>query len=638
MKNTIYTVISLLALSISGFTQDIPSSIISITQSGNSIIIDFALPSYSIKDTSVYEPYEITELYKSIDVEYFGNIDDIGYPQLPQLTLDLSVPYNSENFQVTVSNQVTQEITLNREYLPTQEDYESDTSFTIESSYYNTNGSTYNFLNKISDPYLVLGETGIGFSIFPFTYNPQLDKITVTEEATFTISYTTTSKKSAPIAYSSPVKESYLSNFFQNYSSSKLKSGSDFSGRYLMITPPLHESTLTYFANYKRNIGYEVIVANTNTTGTSASAIKDYIETQYNNSSTRPDFVLLVGDHGSIPASGGNSSGTDIDDPITDLNYARLAGDDFFADVFLSRFSVSSNPELQNIINKTIFMEMNIHLFDKKAKFLAGEEDNGWMENQFENGHDKVIKSTFEPEGYTCQKLYQPNQTAAVGAISDNPLYYIYSGHGSSTYMAGGSFSIYNSNITSATNTIFPFVFSFACKTGNFAYSSTCIGEHWIRANDKGGIVYFGSSVSTMTNSDKAIEKNIFGDSFTDNEHIVGITNLGMKNYWKRFWSFWNRGRTRRYMKAYNLLGDPSFNIYGTGCISDITFSNNEVFHDGDEICYHAGNSIQNDADFEIESGANVTLLAGTSITLNPGFKAKIGSTFEARIESCASE
>lgn len=628
----IYLILLLISCNLFAYSQNIPSSILSVTQSGNSLIITFNLQNYTVKDTSIIDPYGVSETFKFIDLDYFGNIDDIGYPQLPQLTVDLSIPEGASNFQVRTSNQVIQNLTINRRFLPAQEDYESNPNFQINNSYYNSNGSIYNFLSQVSEPYSVFGETGISFSIFPFTYNPQLNKIVVLKQATFTISYST-SIISSRKNYSSPIKNSYLSDFFENYT--YLKSDPNFSGRYLMITAPTYESTLTYFANYKRNLGYEVTVVNTSTTGTTATNIKNYIQTQYDNTSTRPDFVLLVGDHDDIPASGGNPSGDDIDDPITDLNYARLDGDDHFADVFLGRFSVSSPDELQNIINKTIYMEMNIHLFDKKAKFLAGEESNGWMENQFENGHDNVITNTFEPEGYSCEKLYQPSTTEAVNAISDNPLFYIYSGHGYFTYMAGGSFSIYNSNIISATNTVFPFVFSFACKTGNFAYSNTCIGEHWIRANNRGGVAYFGSSVNTMVNSDKAIEKKIFGDAFTDNEHIAGITNLGMKRYWKRFWSFSNRKRTKRYMKAYNLLGDPSLNILGTGCISDFVFSNNEVFNNADEITYHASNDIQNNASFLVRSGANVALLAGNSVTLNPEFEIEAGASFEVRIEPC---
>jgi len=227
----IYLISLLIACSLIAYSQKIPSSILSVTQSGNSLTVTFNLPSYTLKDTSIYDPYGVSELFKFIDLDYFGNIDDIGYPQLPQLTVDFTVPEGASNFQVATSNQVTQNLTINRRFLPTQEDYELDPNFQINSSYYSSNGSTYNFLSQVSEPYLVFGATGISFSIFPFTYNPQLNKITILKQATFTITYTASTLKSTQTDYSSPIKDSYLSDFFENYT--YLKSGSDFSGRYL---------------------------------------------------------------------------------------------------------------------------------------------------------------------------------------------------------------------------------------------------------------------------------------------------------------------------------------------------------------------------------------------------------------------
>lgn len=627
----------ILSLYLQSFSQNLPSNLISISEAKGSISITFNLPDYTTRDTSVLNPYGISEIFKYITLsysKYFGNINDIGYPELPQLTFDLWVPNGSTDFQITSSGQNIETITINRRFLPTQDDYEIQPTFQINNSYYSSSGGLYNFISQISDPYVAFGEEGLSISIFPFTYNPQSNTIQVLKQATFSISYSEGGQKGTKSGSSSWIKDSYLSNFFENYPASQSKSTSDVGGKYLMITTPNYENTLTTFANYKRNYGYDVTVVNTNTTGTTYSEILDYIQTLYDNVSTRPDFILLVGDHQDIPASGGNTSGNDIDNPITDLNYARLDGSDFFADVFLGRFSISSTVELQNLINKCIYMEQSMPTFTKKAKFLAGQESNNWMENQFENGHDYVIKNTFAPEGYFYQKLYQPTTSQAVAAINDNPIFYIYSGHGSITAMAGGSFTINSSNINSALNTVYPFVFSFACLTGNFASSSTCIGESWIR-NVRGGVSYFGSSVNSMVNSDKAIEKKIFGDAFNDEEQLSPIINLGMKRYWGRFWSWLNRGRTRRYMKAYNLLGDPSLNILGLNCLYDITFVDEEVFESGTTVTYHASHNIINNSTFEIMNGANITLLAGNSITLNSGFKVNAGGLFEARIESC---
>ncbi|MEA1896184.1 MAG: C25 family cysteine peptidase [Bacteroidota bacterium] len=196
--------------------------------------------------------------------------------------------------------------------------------------------------------------------------------------------------------------------------------------------------------------------------------------------------------------------------------------------------------------------------------------------------------------------------------------------------------NVFTSYISSATNSVYPLVFSFACKTGNFAYEyNRSIGEHWLRIQNGGGIVYFGSSVTTLLNSDVAIEKKIFGNAFTENEHISGIINLGMLRYAQRLWSKWNKKRTNRYLKAYNLLGDPSLNILGTGCISDYIFDYNEVFYNGDIISYHAINNIQNNNSFLVKNGSQVTLRAGNNILLKSGFKVELGGAFKAEIETC---
>ncbi|MCL2290155.1 MAG: C25 family cysteine peptidase [Bacteroidetes bacterium] len=346
--------------------------------------------------------------------------------------------------------------------------------------------------------------------------------------------------------------------------------------RYLMITSPGFESTLTYFANYKRNIGFDVQVVNTNATGKAPASIKKYIQNQYNNPATRPIYVLLVGDVDSIPAYEGNSSGKIKNDPVTDLGYALLEGKNYFADVFLGRFPVENEEQLKNIINKTIFMEVNMHLFDKKAKFLAGDEkksawNRAYMKNSFKRGHEYVIPRSFIPLGYDCQKLYQPNKTEVINALNANPLFYIYAGHGSITSFAGKSFEFERRDLLSAKNTVFPFVFSFACKTGNF--SQTCIGEHFIRERDKGAVAYFGSSINSQTNTDVIIQKKIFGDAFKQGErNLSAIINLGMKQFSSAIGA--SKKKKITYLKAYNLLGDPSFDIKGI-----INLKTDEIIH-----------------------------------------------------------
>ena len=386
----------------------------------------------------------------------------------------------------------------------------------------------------------------------------------------FTLFFTFSTAKSQ----NSEVTENYLNNLLENYKKKEPKTFS--KGRYLIITPAGFESTLEYFANYKRNIGFDVRIVNTNTTGKTSQAIKNFIQSQYKNSSTRPTYVLLVGDVDSIPAYEGNSTGKVKTDPISDLGYALLSGNDYFADLNLGRFSVANVEQLKNIINKTIFMEVNLHLFDKKAVFIAGDEKKGawnksYMTNSFKNGHENVIANSFIPLGYKCTRLYKPELKSVIDALNNNPLFYLYAGHGSFTLFAGKSFELGIKEVHSVTNTVFPFVFSFACKTGNFAQN--CIGEHFIRAKNKGAVAFWGSSVNSQTNTDKTIEKKVLGEAFKQGERYLSpVINLGMKQFAT---TLGPRKKIREiFLKSYNLLGDPSFDMKG---VFATTASNKQI-------------------------------------------------------------
>jgi len=641
-KETVLTLLLCFAMLFSFNTaKSQTQNFIQVSQNNDTLQVSFTLPTYEIIDTSLYVPYGITQIFKYIEIDdQFGVIDSVGLPELPQLTFDLHVPYNAVDFSIRIVSAETTKIGINKKIMPSQEDISKENpvfNFTMNNSYYNSSGGFFNTFVQYNESFIVFGDQGINISVFPFIYHPNQDSITVLTNAVFAISYTTDGR--AYNEYYTETKERYLSSLFKNYEIDHSKQLSQ--EIYLMITPPEFESTLTYFANYKRNIGYDVKVVNTNTTGQTVSSIKSYIQNQYNNTSTRPTYVLLVGDVDKIPAYEGDVSfEPDKNNPITDLGYSLLEGGDNLADVFLGRFSISDedgDDELKNIINKTIFMEMNIHRFTKKAKFLTGDDDHGnsgWWKKQFKKGHEYVIPYSFEPLGYNCQKLYQPSLANVVNALSDNPLFYIYSGHGSVISFAfeTGVTSFQITDVISATNTVFPVVFAFACVTGHFARK--CIGEGFIREKGKGAVAYFGCSVNSQTNTDAAIEKKIFGDAFLkDEKKLKAIINLGMRRF--TYVSGIVEKKKNIYLKAYNLLGDPSFDTKGIGCRQDFVFNHPELFKSESKVIYRADNLIQNNNSFVVENGAEVKLIAGNSVRLLPGFKADAGSHVQIQIAPC---
>ncbi len=622
-------ILNLLIISIVSLSQNNLPEGLTITKSGDNYEFNFTLPSYLFDTINVIKPDGTTEDFFNIIVnDDFGIIDSVGLPQLPHLTFMFAIPYSSSIPNIYIQNISSSEIDLTDRILPFQIPWATDTTeppFTINENYYSSTGINFNAI-QITDEFIVSGVKGIRISIMPFVYNPLANKLTVRSNIQFEIQLDTI--LTTKVAHST-VMESYLSSLFVNDLS---LSKSIEKGNYLIITPPEYENILTYFANYKRNIGYNVTIANTNLTGTSKEDIKSYIQGLYDNLSTRPVFVLLIGDVDKIPCWIGDHNS----EPRTDLNYVLLEGNNKVADAFIGRFSVNSSNainQLQNIINKTIFMETNLHNLNKKAVFLADDDNHSYTEA----GHDNVINNAFEPNGYTCLKLYENDgatSSDALNALNDDQIFLIYSGHGSSNADRLSGPLVLSTDIGSLSNTVYPFGFSFACWTNKFQ-KAECFGEAWIRRKH-GGVAYYGASHTTFYHVDKPFEKKLFNNAWYDEnkEQLGPMIFLGMEKLCNNLWSSQNR---RKYREMFNLMGDPSLITTGIGCLTDYIFANNEVFHLGDVITYHAANNITNNADFVVESGADVTLKAGNSIVLKPGFHAKEGSNFHAYIEPCNS-
>jgi hypothetical protein len=122
-----------------------------------------------------------------------------------------------------------------------------------------------------------MGASGISFSIFPFQYNPSTNKLVVIKSCTFTITHngsSSTNLKSQVL--NNTATNNYLNSIFINYPT--LKDGTLERGKYLIITYPKYEPYIKTFANYKRYIGYDVTLVNTNVTGITAAQIKSYIK------------------------------------------------------------------------------------------------------------------------------------------------------------------------------------------------------------------------------------------------------------------------------------------------------------------------------------------------------------------------
>ena len=552
MKNfftkTFFSFLLLACITTFNFAKEQPKGI-TLSKVDDGYKVDFVLPEYFMNSVSA-----AGNIYSNLRIPEYGEPSDVGLPNLPQLSFSIMLAYDEQKPVIDVLNQIKDLKILNDKIYPVQQPWPKDRKyedrpFTIDAKYYQSTGNINGPFVKVSEPFIVAGVKAVMITVCPFAYNPSANQLMITKTGSFKIQL-----KSQPSITFAPTAsfDQLYNEMFLNYTPSKALG----TGRYLIITAPAYESSLIPFVNEKTFIGYLVSVVNTTVTGTTNTAIKAYIQTQYDNVSTRPEFVLLVGDISDIPGWTGIGS----DNPYTDLNYSLLEGNDAFADVFLGRFPVVNTTQLSNLISKTLYMEGSISSLPCKNVFCASTDN--WAIT--EATHNFVIDSFFVSSVYKNHKLYTHTYSATtqqlIDSLNANQNFAIYSGHGSQTSWADGP-PLSQSQVNALTNTVFSCVYSFACLTGSYNISGECFSETWVRG-PKGAVVFWGSSVNSYWDEDDILEKRIFRSMFI--EHLTKTSPSFVLGKYLLVQYYGSVTSTmRRYLEMYNCMGDPSIYMDG---------------------------------------------------------------------------
>jgi len=485
MKN-LFCFLSLIIISFNAITEFTYASVpdgINITKTSRGYHIDFSLPSYQLDQVSAEG-----NNYHQLLIPGYGVLPEVGLPSLPIISFNLFISYVETQPEFEIKNISSSEMILKNKIFPVQMPWEKskqidERPFTINNDYYNSTGNMEQPFVQISEPFVIAGVKGVVVTIFPFKYNPRADKLVIINSGSIDILL---NQAILPVMDKSSAFNQYLSSVFVNYEWTSART----SSKYLIITAPTFEAGMQQFVTHKVSKGFEVDLFNTNVTGTTTTAIKSFIQQRYNEPSTKPEYILLVGDVAQIPAWTGTGEGS----PKTDINYAQLEGADYFADAFIGRFSIANTTELQNAINKSLYMENFIGSLSKKNIYMSSTDN--WQIT--EGTHNYVIDQYFGPAAYTNLKLYTytygATTTQLINALNDNQIFAIYSGHGSETSWADGP-PLNQQQVRELTNSWYPYVYSFACVTGSY-HLTECFGETWLRTTNSGS-TYYGSYVNS---------------------------------------------------------------------------------------------------------------------------------------------
>jgi hypothetical protein len=329
----------------------------------------------------------------------------------------------------------------------------------------------------------------------------------------------------------------------------------DGRGTYIIVTADAYYSNILPLAEWKHKSGLEVEVAKLSVIGSSASAIKTYLQTAYNTWNPRPSFVLLVGDAEQLPAGSGSS----------DDYYATLSGSDYLVDVNLGRLSCDNTTQCDLLVAKTLGYERTPYMTDTtwfKKGCLIVREDYDPVDDPYYFGDTWFAYNLMQAEGFTqIDTLFRRNSstyTNVHNAVTNGRVIVNYRGQGVSNW-----WSPFDCD-PSQTNPGYklPVVVSATCGTGNFYSYDTYPCESWMRAGSvaapRGAVGFLATSAIVSGHADyrSVVDRGIFDALFNLKiRELSGALNFGKLRFYTTF------GVQSEY-QGWNCQGDPSLDIW----------------------------------------------------------------------------
>ena len=493
---------------------------------------------------------------------------NVGEPSLPTVNKLIAVPFGAKIASLEVKSYSTTTYRLAdygiKTIMPQQPSVRKDQK--PEDVKFAYNEKAYAAKTKSQRPIATIEMQGTmrgiqvgSLTINPVNYNPATNSIEVYNNIEIEVRYDNYDKTAAYSEFARTFSP-YFANVYGmmfNWRDDVYDQHPDLwqaPVRMLVIADRMFEESMQEWIDWKTMKGFYLNVKYTDEIGTTAAAIRSFIQDEY--SKAAPTFLVIFGDKNQVPAS---ATGSETH-CVTDLQYMSVDNDDF-PDIYHSRMCAENVQQMQNILEKSLLYEKYVDLpnpsYLNNVLLIAGW-DSYWtaydgaptiqyaMEYYYnaEHGFENVYNWLGQP--YTG--CYAP-MNSGVGFVN-------YTAHGSNNSWADPQFTV--SDVNNLTNVGMPFLaMGNCCEAADWGIGSTCFGEAMIRNNTAAAYAYIGSCPSTYWYEDYYFgvgATNVFGHMPTYEETSYGAYD-----------AIWN---------------DAEFN-----CVSAIPFIGNIA------VCYaHAGN------------------------------------------------
>ena len=431
-----------------------------------------------------------------------------GDPQIPAVSELIAVPFGATpNIRVmsySATDYNLEEYGIHR-LVPRQPDLRKDqrpedVPFVYNEAAYQTRGFSSEPVVRVSVDGIMRGIQVGRMSIEPISYDPVNNKIRVFNDIEVEVSFDGADAHATEDMLVKTYSPYFISLYDQLFNGRAVRDVYEDHPdlwkspvRMLVIADRMFEECIQDWVAWKTTKGIYVDVNYTDNIGTTASAIKSFIQNKY--AQNAPTFLMIMGDKNQVPASGTGSE----TDCVTDLSYSSVDGDQF-VDMFHSRFPAETVAQMTAMLNKALEYEqytMPDPSYLNNVLLIAGE-DSGWgvtvgrptiwyATNYYYNtAHG--FENVYEYSHGTYTGCYN-NLNTGVGFVN-------YTAHGSNTSWAGPSFTV--SDVNNLTNEHKYFLaMGNCCQAADWGISGTCFGEAMVRAEDKGAYAYIGSCPST---------------------------------------------------------------------------------------------------------------------------------------------
>jgi len=472
---------------------DAPSTIQTelVASSESSITVNLQVPGfYAFEVTTPQGEANIISVPRTVSTAAAGE------PDLPMIAVPVLIG-DRQHYNIRVVN--AQYTDFQMEVAPSKGDFPrtinpEDVPYTYGEAY--TTNAFFPAQNVgLYEPYIMRDFRGQNMVVYPFTYNAVTHTLRVYYNMTVELFSDGIDNENIIDRRSNAMRldpeiEAMYANHFINYSESLTKYTPVVeTGELLIICHDAFMSAMQPFVNWKKQIGRPTTMVGTSTTGTTDTSIKTYIQNQYDANSNLT-HVLLVGDVAQIPGhnySSGSYGGK------SDNWYGQVAGNDYYNDIIVGRFSAENTDHVTTQVNKVIHYERDINASDTWLSTGTGVATVAGSGGHFgEDDWQHIDNIRNDLLGYNYTEVFRDypsgggansNSATLTQHINNGVSIINYCNHGSET--SWGVFNYSNSNVNALVNDQkLPIVWSVACLNGKYDHYQPCFGETWLRATN----------------------------------------------------------------------------------------------------------------------------------------------------------